>query len=202
MLIALTACADGAPVFDPLPADRVVTVGQTVVIPLRAADPEGGPVRFGGRGLPRGSTLENGEFRWSPLASDGEPEGRAFPVTFLAEDDTGARRAAPVVITVYSGHTRPTFTTPTAFVLDRRHTDTLRLPLAVRDDDSEGVTFEVIEAPEGAVLDEKDNKSAEIRWTPTPDQLARRRVFAFTINAWDERPTDATQQRITVVVVD
>ncbi|MCA9527346.1 MAG: hypothetical protein KC549_13740 [Myxococcales bacterium] len=203
-VLALAACAENrAPVFDPVPADPVVVVGQTVELVVRAVDRDGDALTYGARGLPQGSVFDRAVdppvFRWSPLVSDGDPAGREVPVTFIAQDEAGARTEARVVVTVFSGNSEPTFTSPEAAVLDLRVTDTLLLPVTVRDDDSEAVEFSLIEAPAGAELDVTGPKSALVVWEPDPEQLVRQRVFPVTVRAEDERAVPV-QLPITVVV--
>ncbi|MEZ4471344.1 MAG: hypothetical protein R3F60_11195 [bacterium] len=202
--LALAACADNrAPVFDPVPANPVVVVGQTVELVVRAVDRDGDAVTYGFRGLPPGSVFDRSVsppvFRWSPLVSDADPAGREVPVTFIAQDEAGARTEARVVVTVFSGNAEPTFTSPGAAVLDLRLTDTLLLPVAVRDDDSESVEFSLIEAPEGAELEVAGPKAALVVWEPDPEQLVRQRVFPVTVQAVDERGVPV-RHAITVVV--
>ena len=197
-------CADNlAPVFDPPPGDRVVRVGQRIRFLVQAVDRDGGRVQFGARGLPPGSTFDREVapplFDWAPLASDGAASGRPHPITFLAVDDEGATTAHRVVVTVFSGSTTPTFTSPASYPLAPG--ETLDVVVTVRDDDSTTVNLSLVEAPAGAALT-PGAKSARLLWTPSPDQLARRRVWGFTVNAWDEDPSRTSQQVITVVAHD
>ena len=203
-MVLAAGCADNlAPLFDPPPGDRVVRVGQRVRFLVQAADRDGGRVRYGARGLPPGSTFSRAvsppTFDWSPLASDGDPAGRPHPITFLAVDDEGATTEHRVVLTVFSGNTTPSFTSPGSYAL--APLEALDVLVTVRDDDSTEVHFVLVEGPSGAVL-EAEAKAARLRWTPTVDQLARRRVWGFTINVWDEDPGRTSQQVITVVVPD
>jgi hypothetical protein len=198
------ACADNlAPVFDPAPGDRVVRVGQRIRFLVQAVDRDGGRVQFGARGLPPGSAFDRSAsppiFSWAPLASDGAASGRPHPVTFLAVDDEGATTAHRIVLTVFSGNTTPTFTSPASYPLGSG--EPLDVLVTVRDDDSTVVNLTLVEGPAGATLAPAE-KSARLLWRPSPDQLARRRVWGFTVNAWDEDPSRSSQQVITVVVHD
>lgn len=203
-LILLVGCADNfAPVFEPPIPDRVAVVGETITFPVRAIDRDGDSLQYGARGLPVGSTFDRSRspavFRWSPVASDAEGAGRVHPVTFIAQDSNGATAEARVLLTVYLGDSAPRFTSPASYVLDVGFQRELAVWITVRDDDSREVNFDLVEAPEGAQL-EPDVKRALLRWSPSPDQLARRRVFGFIINAWDDDPARFTQQQVSVVV--
>lgn len=197
-----TGCADNrAPVFDPLPTDREVTVGESLRFPVRAVDRDGDRVRYGARGLPVGAdfdrTLDPPVFRWAPVASDAEADGRPHPVTFIAEDEAGARTEARVVLTVWSGGSRPRVTSPAAHVVPAG--SALDVWVEVRDDDSLAVRFDLVEAPAGAVL-RPERKRARLLWTPSAAQMADRSVFGFLVRVWDDDPAAAVEQRITVVV--
>lgn len=201
--LCAAGCADNlAPVFEPPIADRVVSVGESVTLAVRAVDRDGDRLKYGARGLPVGSTFDRAAsppiFRWSPVASDAEGGGRAHPITFIAQDEHGAETEARVVVTVYLGDTAPRFTSPSSYVIDREPW-TLDVWVEVRDDDSRAVTFTLVEAPEGARL-APEAKRARLTWTATEDQRARRFVFGFTVQAQDENPDTATQQHIAVVI--
>ena len=196
-LVFLCGCADNrAPVFDPPLADRSVTVGQTISFDVRAIDRDGDEVRYGARGLPVGSIFDRDAsppvFRWTPLASDADADGRLHPIVFIAEDENGARLEERLVVVVYLGESRPRFTSPGAHVLDLRLGPTLDVVVTVRDDDSTQIDFELVEAPAGVELTPL-RKEARLRWTPTAAQLAARRVFGITVGAMDERGTDRTE---------
>ncbi len=202
----IAGCSDNlAPVFEPPLADRTLRVGERVQFAVHAVDRDGGGVRYGVRGLPTGATFGTRDapplFVWAPLASDGAPAGRRHPITFVVGDEDGARTEARVVLTVFSGNSTPSFTSPSAWPLDLRLDDTLDVRVTVRDDDSTRVHFSLVEAPEGARL-LPEAKQARLVWVPTVDQLARRQVFGFTVSVWDEEPARTVTQQITVVVHD
>ncbi len=203
-LLLLAACSDNrAPVFDPPPVDQSVTVGRTLLFEVKAIDRDGDEVSYGARGLPVGSIFDRDQeppvFRWTPLASDAAADGRPYPITFIAQDEAGAQTEARVLLTIFSGGSRPTFTSPSAFVLDLRVSPTLVATIAVRDDDSTEVDFRLLEAPPGAEL-QPGPKQARLTWTPTPEQLDARRVYGVRVAAWDEAPEDFVEQEITIVV--
>lgn len=172
----------------PAPGDRDVVAGVPVEIRLHATDPEGESVEYGGRGLPIGSRLlpepDTGSavFQWIPLASDAAPEGRPHVVTFIAQDPHGNRVEARVTLTVRADDTRPRFTSPRAFVL--RPGETLDVVLAVRDDDSETVTYTLVSGPKGATLTPRPD-GVRLTWThaPAPESPG---VVAFVVAAADE----------------
>jgi hypothetical protein len=206
LVLLLGACTSNrAPVFAPPPGDRVVTVGRLVEFPVRAIDRDGDAVRYAARGLPLGARFDETRdppvFSWVPVASDGAAGGRPHPVTFEASDDGGGVTEARVVVTVFSGHADLTFTSPSSYVLDLAAERSLDVLVTVRDDDSTGVVFDLVEKPAGARMEARP-KAARLFWTPTAEQVRLRRVHGFILSARgeDDDPARSVQQRITVVV--
>lgn len=205
MILLLGGCTSNrAPVFEPIP-DQSVTVGEVLRLTISATDRDGDPVSYAARGLPQGgrldTTLTPPVFTWSPVASEAEAGGRPHPITFTAEDDQGALTEARVVITVFPGNARPTFTSPTAFVLDPRVQPEWAVLITVRDDDDVSLEFELAEAPEGMKM-EPLAKAARLTWRPSPSQLVRQRVFGVTVNAWDDDLPTPVSHRMTLLVLN
>ncbi|MFN3200212.1 MAG: hypothetical protein ACE366_17570 [Bradymonadia bacterium] len=201
---SLIGCTSNrAPVFEPLD-DPVVTVGEILRVPVTAFDRDGGSITYGVRGLPSGARfdldLDPPVFTWSPVASEAQAGGRLHPITFTAEDDGGAQSTARMVVTVLPGQTRPTFTSPTAFVLDTAAQAEWDVLLTVRDDDDVALTFELVEAPEGMQM-EAYEKAVRLRWAPTPSQTIRQRVFPVTVSARDEEIPEPVTHPMTLLVL-
>lgn len=204
LLTAISGCTSNrAPVFEPI-EDRTLRVGETARFAVSAVDRDGDAIRYGVRGLPEGARFETGskppEFVWSPVASDADGAGRPHPITFTATDDADARVEARVVITVFPGVTRPTFTSPLSHVFDVRVQPVWEVLVTARDDDDVELDFELVEAPEGLEMKARE-KSVRLSWAPTPDQLARRKVFAVALSARDDDVEVPVVHRMTVLVL-
>jgi len=98
VISVLDAPSGAPPALDP-PADRTVTEGQPLSIPLAANDPDGDTVRFASANLPVGAALSaQGMFRWTPSAD----ELGSHDVTFTATDCTGKSSVERLSISVAS----------------------------------------------------------------------------------------------------
>jgi hypothetical protein len=183
------------------PGDRVLYAGQVLELSLDATDPEGGRVRFGARGLPPGSRFDpnppgeaGARFTWVPLPSDGAAEGRTHPVTFIAQDDEGARREASVSLVVYLDATLPRFTSPAAFALSPGAT--LDEVVVVRDDDGPHPVVRLVAGPPSLSL-EPHPAGARLRFVAPaePDPAAPGGLYAIVLAAG---PPDAAASGTTV----
>ncbi len=189
-MVAATACAPNEPPRFDSPGDRVLFAGQRLEFTLSGSDPEGGAVRLGARGLPPGSRFEpvaaadggGARFTWVPLPSDGAVEGRTHPVTFIAQDDEGARRTASVSLTVYLDAASPRFTSPAAFVLAPG--ETLDEVVVVRDDDGPKPVVRLVAGPAGVSL-EPHPDGARLRFTApsVPEPVASGGLYAIVLEA-------------------
>jgi hypothetical protein len=79
------------------PADRSVTAGQALSIPLSASDADGDSVTFSATGLPSGASLSpTGQFSWTPQPV----QVGTHPIGFTATDCTGRSASQSVSIEV------------------------------------------------------------------------------------------------------
>jgi hypothetical protein len=96
VISVLDAPSGAAPVLAD-PADRSVTAGQALSIPLSASDPDGDGVSFSAAGLPNGASLSAaGQFGWTPQPS----QVGSHSITFTATDCTGRSASQSVSIDV------------------------------------------------------------------------------------------------------
>jgi hypothetical protein len=84
------------PILEPVP-DRVLAPGESLVLEVRATDPDGPPpLVLGASPLPMGASFADlgggrGEFRWTPSA--GQSDAGTWAVTFTAGDGDGGLSA-------------------------------------------------------------------------------------------------------------
>lgn len=194
-LLFTGACtlANHPPVLAPL-ADVSVTTGETARFDVAADDGDGDALTFSMAFLdpfpPDNAALtatsdDSAEFRWSPLASDALPAGKAFTVRFVVEDGYGGLDQADVVVTVFRPGGVPEFRNPPGYVLDLAARDFISFDVQVKDDDSAEVALSMLQAPDGAQLTPLGPKSAEFYWRPGVDQLAAQLFYTVVFSADD-----------------
>jgi len=99
VVISVLDAPSGAPPALDDPADRSVTAGRALSIPLDASDADGDSVSFASANLPAGASLTaQGAFGWTPTAAQLGPHS----VTFTATDCMGKTSAQSVSIAVVS----------------------------------------------------------------------------------------------------
>jgi hypothetical protein len=187
--------------------DQEVAVGDTLEIFVTAVDGDGDKLSYSIQDKPERATFDvtalGARFLWSPISSDVPPGelSYTYSITFFVDDGRGGSDGETVLVTVKRGPpgaNAPVFVTPADYVLDLAVTDRLDVILTVQDDDDETVTFELLEAPEGAELLPAGNKSAELVWTPTPAQIDERTLYFVRVTASDALET--VEQTITVLL--
>ncbi|TNF24738.1 MAG: hypothetical protein EP329_24440 [Deltaproteobacteria bacterium] len=167
--------ANNAPELERI-GDRVVPVGQTLVIVVSAKDADGDALTYSVFGtLPAGARFDKGahRFEWTP-----ETAGTTVFLTFVVSDGTEFDRET-VRIEVSSGDDQH----PPAFVKvgDQQLTvgKTFELKLQATDPDGDELTYGNEGAlPGGATL---DGATGAFRWTPTADAVGTARV-TFTVS--------------------
>lgn len=204
-LLWLTACGDdvknSAPSIINVDSEYRVAVGTTLEINVSATDPDGDPVVISMPRKPPGSNFifeTFGRFVWTPEANDASDQ--PFELVFEARDARGATSTlrSQVLVTATGGQLR--FITSNSRVLDLTRNDTLVAQVAVQRDDVTVVSLGLENAPEGMTLTSLGGKSAELRWTPTSDQIARKLIWGATINASvGDDPPAAQNMTITLV---
>ena len=195
LVATAVACGGGdAPAIEDVP-DKLVAVGQELVIEIRATDPDGDDLSYGFAsdvpGLGTRATMTRtpaatGLFRWRPLAAD----VGTWHFDFTASD--GDQTATlPVTIEVRSAvgdSTTPVFRQPlgTGTTLDLAMRQCLELSLLVEDQDSVAVTLAQEEPViEGATLDQTSGLAGTWRWCPTRAQIEAEERYTLTLSADD-----------------
>jgi len=203
LLVAGCGAANRPPDIAPIGAIEV-TVGDTLVVPLHAVDPDGGRVRFSVRGAPEGAAVENGadgsRFVFSPLASDAKPGGSRYDLVFTARDPDGAGADAPAVLTVWHEGSVPAFDGPFAWTLNLAATDRLSVRVRVRDYDTARLDLRLLRGIDGAVFEVVDGHTASLFWKPRPSQIAAGPVFTFQVGASDREHPEVLADFAVVLV--
>jgi lysophospholipase L1-like esterase len=124
------------------PSDTSVWEGQELRFTVRAVDPDGGTVRLGAQGLPRGASFDStvtGEFIWTP---DYQQSG-LYQIIFTARDDEGGVQRKPVQIRVLNWNRKPEIVSriPADSVLSRTYGDTLLFYVQAADADGDSLRF-------------------------------------------------------------
>jgi len=192
-LLAGCKLTNHPPALAPL-ADVAVHVGETVQFDLTAEDGDGDALHFAMRFdeafPPEGATLtptskNAARFRWSPLISDALGTGRRYRVHFVVEDGFGGSDSADVVITVFREGGVPEFLNPHGYVLDLSEREYIGFTVEVKDDDSASVTIGMAHPIDGALLERRDEKTADFYWRPTPEQVAAQLFYTVVFSADD-----------------
>jgi hypothetical protein len=173
--------AGSAPELQPV-EDRIVAVGQEVVVLLAATDRDGDELRYSfsaevpdidARGRITHLPLGAGEFRWTPLASD----VGLWPFDFTVSDGhhTDTVTALIDVRSAVGENSAPRFLHPqgmgTTLNLDRD--SCIAVELEVVDSDSAEVRLEELEPRiEGAELTQTSGLGGQWRWCPSAQQVA------------------------------
>lgn len=141
--------------------DRVVAVGETLTIPVEAADPDGDPLTFSVYGdIPQGAKFDKVTrvFTWVPLQA-----GKAVYLTFVVSDGTDMDRETVEirVVTEKTGH-------PPQFdkVSDQQVRVGIPVSLALKAHDPDGDTLEYGIAGQAPPQSQMDSKTGVFTWTP------------------------------------
>jgi hypothetical protein len=188
------------PELDPVP-DQVLTEGDTLLLFLRARDPDGDSLTFGLEGTPPAGLFvnaQNGELRWVTGEGLG---GRSYPVTVSVRDNGAPRLGTTRTfqITVRDRNNPPVLEPPPEQTL--REGADWSLPLVARDFDvpAQTLRFELAPgAPAGLTV---DATTGLLRWRPDDTQGGRR--YEVTVRVTDSGdPPLSAETRIGLVVRD
>lgn len=189
LALPLIACGeDNGPPSLSLLSDRQVQIGQTLVVPLTASDPDDDRLTFKVDGLPDTAQVDpraknEAVLVWSPLITDTQPGGRRYEVEVTASDNNGGRATQTFAIVVYPAFGVPEFVLPAGLVLNLANEDALELPVEVKDDDSLDVVLELVEGPEGARFQTTERKTGFFFFRPDDEQrkvAVHRAIFRAT----------------------
>lgn len=187
--LAVVACSeDNAPPAIALLSDRQVEIGQTLVMPLTASDPDGDRLTFRVSGLPESAQVDprsanEAVLVWSPLITDTQPGGRRYEVEVTVEDGRGGRASQQFGVVAYPAFGVPAFVLPAGLVLNLAESDALELAIEVKDDDTLDVSLEMMEGPNGSRFQTTERKAAFFYWSPDDDQrkvAVHRAIFRAT----------------------
>jgi len=132
--------------------DKVVAVGQTLTITLKAEDPDGDPLRYSVYGdVPRDARFlkDIGEFSWTPAAGDA---GASVFLTFVVSDGQAFdRETVEIAVTAEAGQHAPVFTKLGDQSVEVGKSYTWQL--VATDPDSDTLTYQAVGAlPPGMTL--------------------------------------------------
>lgn len=185
------SCDDGGLRIEPV-EPQVAFAGEFLDVPFTVRNPGGGPVSFAfdGPALPfldRWMSVVpgpgGGRLHWDPQL---EHVG-VHRITLLASTpDERASRAVEIEV-VRAREATPVFVEPPkARAFDLGRDACIELPIEVRDNDSDDVELSVpYGLPSGATLELTSDRTAMLRWCPTPDQVAARALWRITLRADD-----------------
>ncbi len=192
--VLAAGCSVGGPSIDPL-EDRVVAVGDELMIEVHASSPEGRELsysftsnnpRLGDRATLSPRPDGSGLFRWQPTALD----IGTWVFDFTADDEGGSatESVAIEVRSAIGANTIPLFQRPVGAgtAVDLTRNDCVEIAIEASDQDSVEVRFAVEEpAIEGGELLQDGDMSALWRWCPTAEQVELRDRFLLTLSADD-----------------
>ncbi len=206
--LGLVGCGDdeanAPPMFVDVPVELRVQANEEVRFDVVANDPDGDPVSLVMDAGPTGANFVVsgcGRFFWTPAPGDAETGGKAHTATYAAEDGKGGRTTFRTSIIVSPSLGGARFTTSNNRVLDLAREDSLRARVAVQADSLSNVPLTLGEgAPEGMTLTQSGPKEAELNWTPSADQVARKLIWGAEIQA-DVGDAQPVSQDVTVTLI-
>ncbi|MCP4226006.1 MAG: hypothetical protein GY773_21940, partial [Actinomycetia bacterium] len=194
--------ANQSPVFSNLPSEAQLQAGDALELTVAASDPDGDTVRLSIEEGPPGAEFiaseQVGRFFWAPLASDASPN--PYEIIFSATDGRGGRTTARILVTVEAADSAPRVVSALRRVLDLGQQQTLNAELVVKDDDSTQVEMYLEDEPTGMELNQFEPKSAELSWTPEPDQINTQSVWTATL-VIDDRDSGPVRETISVILI-
>jgi hypothetical protein len=185
------------PVLAPI-GDRSVSVGQELVLPISATDPNGDALVFDGADLPAGATFTdhgNGsaELRWAPtLAQAGN-----HPVTFLVRDDWTPPATDSEAITVsVNVANRPPVLDP---IGDQAigEGETLALAIRASDPDGDPLVLSASNLPAGASFTDQGGGTGAFSWTAP---LGQPGIYPVTFSVTDDASPAASDSELVTIV--
>jgi hypothetical protein len=185
-------CAPGnqPPVIEPI-ADVTAGIGQLILFPVHASDPEGDRVVLTVSGLPTGARFtvdgnSNGSFFWIPATG----QRGTYIVTFTGADRGTPIRTTSVEVTfTIDGGNRPPVLDPIG-PFDAVAGMPLEIPLSATDADGDALTFFVDPALEGASLVPGDPGTASFLWTPEASDVGNHSLtFSVSDGLWLDEET-------------
>jgi hypothetical protein len=186
------------PRLDPI-GDRQVDEGGLLELLITASDPEGGALLLEVADLPTGAVFQDrgdgtADFVWMP---DYDRAGN-YPVLFKATDSANPPSSVSETITITVGDVnRPPRLDPIGNQSVAAG-DRLALVLSAADPDLDAVRFGAAGLPEGAVLLDLGNGTAELDWTTTPADLGN---HSLTFSVTDTgTPMQSDDETIVVTV--
>lgn len=147
------------------PGDRTVDEGSELRITLSAVDEDGDGLVYGVLGKPAGSELVDSVFTWTPT----HEQAGVYPVTFTVADNgsPSLSDSVSVSITVRDVNRAPVFSTTADSMTKLVHLGSpYRDTVAAADPDDEAVTYGILNAPQGFVI---DAAGGVVTWTPTAE---------------------------------
>lgn len=174
-----------------------VNPGDLYAWTATASDPEEGDITFRLQDAPEGMTIDpvTGELRWQ-TAPTIEGDHR---VTLVATDPDGG--AALLSFTIRVAPNDPPFFTSTPLTTAIAGTP-YQCPLRAHDPDGDFLSFTLLDAPEGMMVDSSlgDPRSALLSWTPSPSQIGE--SHPVTVQVSDSRGGIDTQSFTLAVAAD
>ncbi len=188
--LAAAGSANQAPVLQPVGAQQSVNEGQTLVIQLVAADPDGDPINYGATPLPQGASLSAaGRFSWTPLRTAAGCNATAQTmVQFTASDGLlGANESVPITVNDVQTNAAPVLLDPADRSLYAGQS--LYFQLQASDADGDSITFSSNNLPAGASL----SQSGAFAWTPSAGQAGTTNVAFVATDCTGRSATQSAQ---------
>lgn len=154
--------------------EHVVGEG-TMIVRMSATDPDGDSLSFRVANKPEKAQLQafdqQAEFRWNP-GNDDVTDGEPLRLTFIVEDEHGARADRVVHVHLKPGNGQPQFVTGRTHSHDIASKQPVQFDVEVDDDDSERVelTMPSDAAPKGATFEQTGPLTGEFTWEPSAKQ--------------------------------
>lgn len=214
VLSFVVACSDdsssGAPNHPPVLSaidDQQAVVEQPFALLLSASDPDGNAITYSFKSdhdLGKRASIEKGSnnratFKWNPIVSD----IGIHVFDFIASDGSAEDKVTVTIeVTGEQALSAPVFLKPlgTGTTIDLSKSDSVSVPILIRDLDTAGVTISEIEPViEGGNLAQSSELEATWSWQPSEAQLSASDRYLLKLSA-DDGDNPATTKDYLIVL--
>lgn len=141
-------------------------------------------------------------FAWTPEVKDAQGEGSDYLFQFTVKDADGLSDSQEVKVRVVP-QSGPQFLNEPGYVLNLAESAFLEFTVRVKDDAASRIDLALVDAPDGAYLEQSGKKEAYFFWRPTAEQIAQKRFWYIRLKATGFAPAEkATDPELQLYSLD